>query len=141
MASFDITDKSGLQSKVRSETGYDDTPDELPASDLGDLVDDAMLLLAVKAGFTESDYFSDRGATLALLGASCIKSKASVENITVDSWSIGSGDVAIDASGAGDEDRVFAEYEDMMETGLAKSEAATESAFPTNINSGTYIRD
>lgn len=139
MASYDIADDDDLYSRVRSETQYAETSDELDQPTLLTLVENAKYELDVKAGVSSSDFYSDKGVTLALLGLTCIKAKASVENITVNGWTIGGGDVSVEVDDPDAEDYNFARFEAMMNDGLVESDTASGSSFPTNINSGAYI--
>lgn len=138
MADYDISSNDDLKRLVRAETLYEDSPDELPESTLDDQIDSAKLYVHTKTG--SDAWYTDRGLGLVLLGYTAAKAKGAVENISVDGWTVGGGDVSIDASGAGDPDQVqFAQYEEMIQTGLSTSDSVESSGLPTNINSASYI--
>ncbi len=140
MSSYDITSDRDLHQFVRAETDYADTRDELPQSRLSTLTESAKLRLAVKANVDEG-WYSDRGLGLALLGVTCIKAKASVENHSVESWSIRGGDVDIQARDSDGESIQYTAYERMIADGMATSDVSTSepTSSATNINSASYI--
>jgi hypothetical protein len=93
------SDRRELTQLVRALTGYDDTSDQLPQSQLEQLIQVAQLRLANKAG---DDFYTDAGLGQALLGYAAILAKAEVENYSVSGYTIGA--TTVDTSGAGKDD-------------------------------------
>lgn len=134
MASHNIPDDETLKRRVRSKTRYSDTPDELPAVELTDHIAD------VKLDFEEmgvTDFYADAGIQKAMLYATCIESKVSVENYSIDSWDLTGG--SIDVSGAGDSEKVqFSHWAEKVGSGLSSSVQVTVTQSPTPSFSNTY---
>jgi hypothetical protein len=82
---------SELKTAVRAETSYEDTPDELPSDTFDDLVERAKARLEVQTGTDQ--WYSDNGLGLALVAYTCMRAKASLENISMAGYSIGAEDV------------------------------------------------
>jgi hypothetical protein len=138
MNDYDITSNTELDERVRAETGYEDTPDELPQSDLETLRANAKLVLATDAG-VDDGWYTDRGLGLALLGVTCVKAKARVENYSVSSWSLGGGDVSIEVEDSDGSSIQMTEYENMIQMGMARADDVDATLTATNINSASYI--
>lgn len=138
MSNYEITSDTELDERVRAETGYDDTPDELPQADLDTLRANAKLRLAVDGG-VDDGWYDERALGMALLGVTCIKAKARVENYSVSSWSLGGGDVSIDVRDSDGDSIQMTEYENMVQMGMARADSVNATHTATNINSASYI--
>jgi len=134
MESYDITSDSDLQSAVRTETGYD--TGKLSSDDLSDLIDSAKRVLALKAGVT--NFYDDRGLSVALLGVTAAKTKGAVENSPVRVKDLAGQDVTFrDSDG---DSLQLGQYEDMTQLGLAESEK-TERGVQRLELTGTFYSD
>lgn len=134
-----IDSLSDLRARVRATTLYEDSPDELPQSDLDSLIENAQLRLSNRTGST--NWYSDNGLSQALLYASAIEAKASLSNFTVTRWDIGAGE--IDVSGASDTDQAqFQLWADWVAQGLSSSDSedVASTSYPTNITSDPYMQ-
>lgn len=89
--SFSVTSDSELTSRVRTITGYDDTSDEVPQSDMTDLVDVAKADVFSETDTTE--WYSDHHMGEVLVYTLCVKAKLRVENYSVSQWSLGNESV------------------------------------------------
>lgn len=87
---FPTTD-SEVKDAVRSETSYEDTTDELPDSQLSDIIERAKGRMELETG--SSAYYSDDGLGFALVAYTCMRAKAAVENISLRSYSLGDTDL------------------------------------------------
>jgi len=128
------TDDADAKQLARGLMLYDDTPDELPSTELDTHLRIAKMRLKTKTG--NNNFYTLDGLGQALVATTAILSKTTVENYSVDSWDIGVGE--IDVSGAGDEDVVqFSQWADMAAEGLTSEGIGQTTA--TNINSASYI--
>lgn len=121
---WDVTDDDELKDAVRNETQYDEG--KLSTEDLDGLLDSAKRVLSLKAGVT--DFYSDRGLAVALLGVTCAKAKGAVENSPVRVKNVAGQDITLrtpDGSSL-----QVSEYEEMARLGLAKSDATDEGSKP-----------
>lgn len=119
MASYSVSDENDLKAKARAITGYADNSDEIPAGDLGTLVEVAQLKVANEAD--DDSWYSDDGLGQALLYTLCIRMKERAENHSVEAWSF--SDNRIQARNASKED--LAQYQNWFEEakrGLQTSE-------------------
>lgn len=135
MATYDITTRGELMEAVRSETLYSDESDELPQDHLDQLVANAMMLVHAKAG--SDQWFSDRGMGLILLGYTCAKAKAAVENMTVDEFSL--DPIRIVARDSSGNEVQFSQYEQMVKTGLQSTDVTLDRGQPTLSVSNSWI--
>jgi len=123
MASFDITSEAELKTAIRARTQYNES--ELSADDIEAQIHDAQRDLLLQTGIEEADFYSDRGVTQALLGMACVKSKGAVENSPVVTKNLAGEDVTFRTSDGSS--LQVTEYEQMVQQGLANSEAADEA--------------
>lgn len=86
------TSDSELIEIVRGETGYEDTPDELPASDMDVIVGQSKARMELETG--SDAYYSDDGLGFALAAYTKMRAKASVENVSLASYTIGDEQVS-----------------------------------------------
>jgi len=132
--SFDIQSDSGLESAVRTETGYD--TGKLSDSDLTSLIESAKRVLALKANVT--NFYTERGLAVALLGVTCAKAKGVMENSPVQVKNLAGQDVTFRTTDGSS--LQIAQYEDMVQMGL--SEASSTDAGVQGLElSGTYYSD
>lgn len=81
-----------LKTIVRGETSYDDTPDELPGTQLDTLVERAKGRVELSTGSTA--WYSDKGLGYALAAYACMRAMAAVENVPLASYSLGDEQVS-----------------------------------------------
>jgi len=127
--SFDITSDTELSSAVRTETGYDS--DKVDSGDMDGLIDSAKRELALMADST--NFYADRGITHALVGLTCVKAKAHVENQPVTTKNLGPDDVTFRTTDGSS--LQVQQYEESIRRGLANSgetEEGTETIRFTN---------
>jgi len=136
MPSYQIKDDIDLKDSVRDLTGYRDNRDELPEPELNGIIETMKLRLSTK--FSDTNWYSDDGYSLVLLGATCIYCKAQVENYSVDSYSI--GDESIEVSNATPEDSSqFQLWKDMVVEGTKNSSVLESSSSSRMLNTSEYI--
>lgn len=136
MASYEITSDRELMSRVRGLTGYEDMPDELPIQELESIVETAKLNVDLEYGST--DWYSDKGLGLVLLGTTCIYAKAQVENYSVQSYSI--GDESVEVQDAGPEDSAqFQTWANLVSEGAKNSDSVDTSFSASMTNTSDYI--
>lgn len=121
--SWDITTDGELETAVRHETGYE-------VSDMDDLrlssaIDRAKQRLYLETG--SQDWYSDSGLGLALFGYACMRAKSSIENIPLDSYSLGDEDVSFDVDDPEDSLQLQQWAEDVR-TGLTSSDATSSTS-------------
>lgn len=133
MNTWDITSDSDLQTAVRHETGYEES--DLDADRLSSILDRAKHRLYLRAD--SSGWYNDSGLGLALFGYSCIRAKASVENIPLDSYNLLDEDVSFDTDDPDDSIQLQQWHQDVQE-GLSNSGAASQTSRLPN-NSTDYI--
>lgn len=83
---------SELREIVRAETSYDNTPDELPLSQLETIVERAKARLALETG--SEAWYADEGLGFALAAYASMRAKAAVENVPLSDYSIGDEDLS-----------------------------------------------
>jgi len=91
LPSFALTSDTELKNAVRDKTSYNDSADEMPATQMDGLLDDAKRVLYMR---TESDkWYNDVGYGQALSALTAMKAKAAVENVNIQSYGIGNENV------------------------------------------------
>jgi hypothetical protein len=133
MAEYDITNDTELRAAVRTETQYDDA--RLSTEDLKGLVDSAKRVLALRAEAT--DFYGDRGLSVALLGVVCAKAKGAVENSPVRVKNISQDDVTFRTSDGSS--LQVGQYETMVQVGLSNSEVAQDDSVQGLELTNTYF--
>lgn len=131
---FDITDDSSLKQAVRAETQYDSNV--LSDADLTEALDSAKRVLALKADVTE--FYDDRGLSVALQGITSAKAKGAAENQAVRVKNLAGDDVTFRTSDGNS--LQLGQYEEMTQLGLAeseKSDAGTDDIYITR----TFLTD
>jgi len=130
---FDITNDTELRDAVRADTGYDES--DLLQNRLESIINRAKQTLYLRTD--NSDWFSDSGLGLALFGYSCIRAKASVENIPLDSYNVLDEDVSFDTDSPEDSIQLNQWHQD-VQIGLSNSSVSNStSRLPSN--SADYI--
>lgn len=137
MASWDLTSDSELRTAVRAQTQYEDSSKELPQSELDTLVERAKHRLYLETN--DSSWYSDSGLGLALLGYTCMRAKSAMENIPLDSYSLGDEDVSFDADDEMDSIQMQMWAEDVRAGLDASAVDATNARQPTD--TADYIGD
>lgn len=130
-----IDDDSELKSRVRAATGYEDSPNELPDSDLDHIIDTAKLRLSLEAN--SQKWFVNDGLGLALFGYTCMRAKSSIENIPLQSYTLGDETVSVDTDDPEDSQQIQQWAEDVA-TGLAAFES-TQGTARTPTNTAQYV--
>jgi hypothetical protein len=97
---FAITTNEELKEAVRDTTSYDAVGDEMPADQLGGLVEDAKREMYGRTG--SQGWYDDVNYGQALKAWTCIVVKAAVENINIQSYDI--ADESITLSNADPDD-------------------------------------
>lgn len=97
---FALENDMELKSAVRDATSYDDTTDELPASQMDGLLDDAKRDMYGRTG--SEGWYTDVNYGQALKAWTSITVKSAVENINIESYDI--ADESISLSNADPED-------------------------------------
>ena len=136
---WDIQDDSDLQTAARDETDYDEgtlPTDSDSGADLQGIIESAKRTLALKAGVT--DFYDDRGIAVALLGITCAKAKAAVENSPLQVRDVSGQNVTFRTSD-GDSLQV-AQYEEMTRLGLSES-TKTDDAIQNITFTNDYFSD
>lgn len=121
MADYDITSDTELKDAVRSETLYNDTSDELTEPDLDGIIDNTKMLVHAKTG--SSSWFSDRGLGLVLLGLTCARAKAAVENLAIQSLSL--EPISLEARDSNGNEVQFQQYEEYVSIGMSSTNVST----------------
>jgi len=139
---FAITSDSELKERVYAATSYDDSPDELPDSQLSTILDTAKLRLYQEAG--SDNWYSSDGLGLALFAYTAMRAKASVENIPLDSYDLGDEVVEFNTDDP-DNSVQLNQWADDVAAGLAAFEEGSDDArVPTNTAGyigKTYVND
>lgn len=120
-----IADQAELRDKVYAATSYDNSPDELPQSQLDTIIDTVQMRLSIEAD--SEQWYSDKGLSLALLGYTCMRAKASMENIPLQSYTLGDETVSFDTDDPEDSVQLQQWAEDIA-TGLAHFESQSGNA-------------
>lgn len=126
---------SELRAAVRAETQYDDEPDELPQSELSDILERAKAKVELT---TESDqWYSDDGLGFALVAYTCMRAKAAIENVPLSGYSLGDERVSFDADPP-DESQQLQQWAQDVSDGLDAS-AVDQSVGPKPTNTSAYV--
>lgn len=129
-SSLQIEDNDELLSRVRAETSYDDDPDELPDEQLSSIIETAKLHVAVKTG--AEDWYSSPALSLVLLAYSCMRAKSAVENIPLQSYTLGDETVSFDTDDP-DASVQLQQWAEDINVGMAEYDAGSDDArVPTN---------
>lgn len=129
---YTVDSEADLKQLARGITGYEDTPDELPASDMSTLIQVAAMNVQNDTG--SEKWFSDSGLGQALLFTLSVRAKERVENYSVSSWSV--GDQTINVQGAGDDEQAqFQNWNEQINKGLEASDVVTTGFAPKNNSS------
>ncbi len=127
--SFAPTDDGDVKGLVRDAlTGYSDSVDEVPS----DVLDTQLRMAKLELyNYTGSDaFYSDAGLGQALVGATAVYSKLSLENYSVDSWRV--GDTEIDTGSFNNpREAQYEQYVSLVQQGLAASDVTSGRA-PSN---------
>lgn len=128
-----ITSDAELITRVRAATGYEES--DLPTTDIDSIISTAKLRLSSETD--ASDWYTDSGLGLALFAYTCMRVKAAVENIPLQSYSLGDESVSFTT---GDETNSIQlnQWAEDVRVGLESSDAVTESARLAS-NSADYI--
>lgn len=122
-----VDSESDLKTLTRSLTQYSDT--NISPTDLDNLVRVAAMRVETKAG--SDAWFSDDELGKALLFTTCILTKASVENYSVNSWEI--GDETIEVENASESESVqLSEWASAVADAIEESEETTGGYVPSN---------
>lgn len=124
-----------LTDAVRGETSYEDTPDELPQSQLDTIIERAKGKLELTTG--SDQWYSDDGLGFALVAYTSMRAKAAVENVPLGSYSIGDEQVTFDTDDPEDSQQLQQWAEDVRD-GLNGSDLDTAQGL-TMENSSGYI--
>lgn len=81
-----------LKEIVYDGTSYEDSPDELPESQLDTIVEQAKAKVELTTG--SSNWYSDDGLGFALAAYTKMRAKSAVENIGLSNYSLGAEDVS-----------------------------------------------
>lgn len=137
LPSYAITDDAELETAVRDMTSYDDTADELPATQMNGLIEKAKRDMHVKTG--SDGWYSDLGYGNALSAHLAIIAKAAVENINLVSYSIGNESVQLANADPEDSQQIQQWASDVKE-GLDNSEINFENEQDHSFkNTSSYI--
>ena len=82
-----INDDASLMDAVRAETQYGDNSNELPASDLTEIMKNAKRRVYLETG--SKAWYTDEGLGLVLFAYTCMRAKSAVENIPIAGYTIG----------------------------------------------------
>lgn len=132
---YSIADDTELKTRVRAATGYEDTADELPESQLSSIIETAKLQLSMEVD--GDNFYANDGLSLALFAYTCMRAKSALENVALSSYSIGDEQVSFDTDDP-DNSVQLQLWADDVATGIATYESATDDArVPTN--TASYI--
>lgn len=131
-----------LETIVRDETSYDDTPDELPSSQLGTVIERAKGRMELETG--SDQWYVDDGLGYALAAYACMRAKAAVENVALSDYSIGDEDVSFTETDPETSQQLQQWAEDVT-VGLNGSDLDTSQGLTLSNSTGyigdSYIRD
>ena len=125
---FAPTHDGEARTMVRTLTGYDDTNEELSSEALDSHLRIAKLQLYNDVG--AESFYDDAGLGQALVAAAAIYAKASIENYSVDRWSIGDTEVDVGAFN-NPEGAQFVRWAELHANGLQSSDVTPDYA-PSN---------
>lgn len=117
-------DDPDLRSKVRSLTQYDDNEDELPQSDLDDIIWATKLDLKNETG--SEAWYTDDGLGEALLYGTMIAAKVTVENYGAVQWSFGDETVTTTAEVPPEDSAQLQQWAERANNGMDSSSETTD---------------
>lgn len=120
---FALTDDTELKQAVRDATSYQDTADELPATQLDGLVAKAKRRLYGRTG--NDMWYDDINYGRALEAWTCIEVKAAVENIHIESYSIADETISL-RNATREQSQQLQLWLSDAKDGIAKSDVAFE---------------
>lgn len=129
------TTDSELETAVRAETSYEDNADELPSSQLTNIIERAKARVELETG--SNSWYSDDGLGFALVAYTCMRAKSAVENIPLRSYSLGDTDVTFSQADPDDSIQLQQWAED-VKVGLDAS-SVDSSQGATMTNTSSYI--
>lgn len=129
------TSDSELKTIVRDETSYEDTPDELPSTQLDTIVEQAKAKLELTTGTDQ--WYSDDGLGFALAAYAKMRAKSAVENVPLGSYTLGDEQVTFDTDDPEDSQQLQQWAEDVND-GLNASDLDSSQGL-TMQNSSGYI--
>lgn len=129
------TSDSELEQIVRGETGYEETDDELDQSDMDVVIGQSKARIELETG--SDQYYSDDGLGFALAAYTKMRAKASVENVSLSSYSVGDEQVSFENADP-ETNQQLQQWAEDVRVGLDGSEL-DESTGPTIANTSGYI--
>lgn len=130
------TTNAELKTIVRGETSYEDTEDELPDSQLDVIVDRAKATVELKTG--SNNWYSDDGLGHALAAYTAMRAKSAVENVGLDSYSLGDTDVSFSDTDP-DSSQQLQQWADDVALGLNASDVDTSGSSLQMENTSGYV--
>jgi hypothetical protein len=124
-----------LKDKVRAETSYDDTADELPTTQLDELVGQSKAYVELSTG--SDAWYRDDGLGFALVAYTCMRVKSAVENISLSSYTLGDEQVSFDTDDPEDSQQLESWADDVV-VGLSASNV-DDSTRPQIRDSANYV--
>lgn len=138
------TSDDELKTVVRADTDYSDNEDELPEGRLDVLVERAKARLQMETGVADGEWYSDDGLGFALAAYACMRAKASVENISMSSYSIGEEEVVF-SNATPEQSQQLQQWAEDVSAGLDYSDADEDTGkMPRNTADyvgETYTKD
>lgn len=125
-----------LTAQVRAETSYDDTPDELPQSQLDTIIGRSKGRVELRTG--SDQWYADNGLGFALVSYVCMRAKAAVENISLSEYTFGAETVEFDVDDPEDSQQLQ-QWADDIRTGLDNSTIDISGEEPDISNTADYI--
>jgi hypothetical protein len=120
---------------VRAETSYENTSDELPDTQLSEILERAKHRVALETGSTS--WYSDSGLGLVLIAYTCMRAKSAVENIPLSSYSIGDEAISFNTDDPEDSQQLQ-QWADDVRVGLDASSLDTKQGVGMK-NTADYI--
>lgn len=124
-----------LKARVRDETSYEDTADELPSSQLDGIVEAAKGRVELETG--SDQWYADDGLGFVLAAYTAMRAKAAIENVPLASYSIGDEQVTFDDDTVEDSAQ-YQQWAEDIRIGLDAS-SLDDPKGPTLQNSTGYI--
>lgn len=137
----EIENDATLMSAVRAETQYEDTSNQLPDSDLTEIMKSAKRRVYLETG--SKKWYSDEGLGLVLFAYTCMRAKSAVENIPISGYTL--GDEQVQTRQADPEDSAqFQQWAEDVRVGLDASDEDSSNAQKITNTSGyvgeTYVK-
>lgn len=132
-----ITSDEELKQKVRAETQYGDSSDELPDERLDVLIETAKLRVKLKTG--SEDWYCDDGLGLVLMAYTAMRAKAAVENVHIEEYQLGNQRVRTRNTNA-ETSQQMQQWAEDIRLGLEASDTY-KSQRPGLQNTSSYIGD